>query len=252
MTSIVILAGGRGKRMGGNGPKVLQRIDGHTLVEHLLEAVEASGVCVKPVMVVGFGADQIRAVIGPRAEYVNQEPQLGTGHAVGFARSLLEGKADSVMVLYGDHPFVSTGTIRKLDLLHTTESKVVTMMTVHVEDFTAWRLPFYDFGRIIRDAMGRIVRIVEKKDATPAPLEIREVNPALYCFQAAWLWEHLPLLKNDNAQNEFLLTDLISMAITEGREIASVEIDPFECLGVNTPEHLAMAQQIAHEGVGAH
>lgn len=249
MTAIVILAGGRGRRMGGNGPKVLQRIDGHTLVEHLLEAVEESDVCVKPVMVVGFGADQIRAVVGSRAEYVTQEPQLGTGHAVGFSRELLEGRADQIMVLYGDHPFVSAGTIRKLDLFHATEGKVLTMMTVHVEDFSAWRAPFYDFGRIARDDAGRIARIVEKKDATPEQLEIREVNPALYCFQAAWLWEHLPRLQNDNAQGEFLLTDLVAMAIEEGQEIASVEIDPFECLGVNTPEHLAMAEQIAHEGV---
>ncbi|MDO8435138.1 MAG: NTP transferase domain-containing protein [bacterium] len=248
MTAIVILAGGRGKRMGGDRPKVLQRIDGHTLVEHLLEAVEESDVCVKPVIVVGFGADQIRDVVGSRAEYVTQEPQLGTGHAVGFARELLEGRADQVMVLYGDNPFVSAGTIRKLDLLHSTEGRVLTMMTVHVEDFSAWRAPFSDFGRIIRDTAGRVVRIVEKKDATPEQLEIRELNPALYCFKAAWLWEHLPRLTNDNAQGEFLLTDLVGMAITEGQDIASVEIDPFECLGINTPEHLAMAEQIAHEG----
>lgn len=246
MTSIIILAAGKSRRMGGNGPKVLQRIGDHTLIEHLLEGVEGSRICKKPIMVVGYGADQIKEVVGQRCEYVFQEGQLGTGHAVSCAREALEGKADNVMILYGDHPFLSSSTIRKLNLLHEKEGCVLSMMTLCVMNFDDWRAPFADFGRVIRDESGRIIEIVEKKDATEGQLKIREGNPSFFCFKADWLWKNIDLLENNNAQKEYYLTDLVGLAIKQGHEIASVGIDPFECLGVNTPEHLEIARRLAH------
>ena len=118
------------------------------------------------------------------------------------------------------------------------------MMTTTVQDFEDWRRPFYDFGRIVRNAGGEVVGIVEKKDATPEQLSIKELNPALFCFDAQWLWKYLPNIQNKNAQGEYYLTDLIHMAIGDGFRIASMNIDPLESIGVNTPEHLALAERL--------
>lgn len=226
-------------------PKVLAPLKGKPIIQYLLDAVQASGVDERPVIVVGQGADLVKKMLCEGYEYVFQNVQLGTGHALKITRPLLQGKAESIIVLYGDHPFVHPATIKKLRFLHERENRVMTMMTTTVENFQDWRKPFYDFGRVLRNAGGEVVRIVERKDATEEQLKIREVNPSLFCFQSEWLWPSLEKLKNENAQKEYYLTDLVRIAIDEGERVASMDIDPLESIGVNTPEHLELAMKVA-------
>ncbi len=244
-TRIVILAAGKGKRMVSELPKVLIPLRGKPILIRLLESVRASGVDPQPVVVVGRdNGEAIKAAAGPDYEYVVQEEQLGTGHAVQAAEPLLKGQAGAVMVLYGDHPLLSAATIRALDEAHRRSGAVLTMMTTSVESFDDWQAVFKDFGRVIRDAGGKIARIVERKDASPEELQIREVNPSFFCFDVGWLWENLGKLKNNNNQHEFYLTDLVKMAMDEGHPIDSIQVGAGESIGVNTPEQLDIVKRL--------
>lgn len=247
-TRIVILAAGKGTRMnGGIIPKVLVPFEGKPMIRRLLDAVRSSGVDARPVIVTGHQAGLVEKTLGNDYEYVRQDEQLGTGHAVQCAEKVLAGKTDQIIVLYGDHPFVKPATIRDLRALREQERCPLSMMTVTVEDFGDWRAPFADFSRIIRDSRGRIAADVQVKDATPDQLAIREVNPAFFCFDAAWLWPHLKLLKNNNAKNEYYLTDLIDIAIREGACIASMAINAHESMGLNTPAHVDIVKNLIPE-----
>ena len=245
-TRIVILAAGKGKRMGIDIPKVLVPLHGEPVLYHILRSVAAAGIDPFPIVVVGENKPLVEASLvagGFTAEYAVQEEQLGTGHAVRSAERAAQG-ADAVVVLYGDHPFVSPMTIQKMVSIHTAQKATLTLATLIVPDFERWRVSFADFGRIIRNADGAIERIVEKKDGTPAELAVRELNPAYFCFDSAWLWQSLAKLKNENAQGEYYLTDLVKLAMTEGVTISSFRIDPKEGAGINTQEHLLAAEII--------
>ncbi len=244
-TRVVVLAAGKGTRMQSDIPKALVPLNGRPMIQHLLDAIRASGADPRPVLIVGHYADVLRSTLGDDYDYVYQKEQLGTGHAVQCAEPLLAGKTDTVIVLYGDHPFVRSGTIAKLKALHEREGCVLSLMTATVEDFKEWRIPFADFARIVRDARGKIVSVVEAKDATPAEREIKEVNPAFFAFKADWLWKNLKKLRNDNAKGEYYLTDLVQIAVAKGACVASLPISPQESIGVNTPEHLNAAAIIA-------
>ena len=243
-TRVIVLAAGRGTRMQSEIPKVLVRLNGQSMIHHLLDAIRASGVDVRPVLVVGHDADLLQSSLGTGYEYVHQKEQLGTGHAVQCAEPLLSGRAKNVIVLYGDHPFVRPETIADLYALHERQGRVLSMMTTTVEDFEGWRAPFADFGRVIRDASGAIMEIVEAKDATGDQRLIREVNPSFFCFNAPWLWDNLKQVNNHNAKREYYLTDLVRIAIDQGERIASMDINPLESIGINTPVHLELARQL--------
>ena len=116
------------------------------------------------------------------------------------------------------------------------------MATVRLEDFRDWRINFVNFSRIIRDKDGKIIGDVQWKDATDAQIKIKEVNPCYFCFEAKWLWKNLEHLKNENAQKEYYLTDLIKIAVEEGEEIESIEIAPHEALGANTERELEILE----------
>lgn len=245
-TRVVILAAGKGKRMGIEIPKVLVLLRGEPVLFHLLRSVADAGIDARPIVVVGENRPLIEAELargGFAVEYVVQDGQLGTGHAVRAAEETAKG-AGSVIVLYGDHPFVSSATIRDIASLHEEENATLTLATLVVPDFEGWRVSFADFGRIIRGADGRIERIVEKKDASEQELAVRELNPAYFCFDASWLWQSLWKLKNGNAQGEYYLTDLVKFAMTDGVKIASLRINPKEGAGINTQAHLAAAETI--------
>ena len=128
--------------------------------------------------------------------------------------------------------------------LHEKEQPEITMATTTVRDFEDWRKSLYDFGRIVRDEAGNIQKIVEKKDATPEELAIRELNPSFFCFRAEWLWENLKKIGNQNAQKEYYLTDLVHIAIRDGKKVFTVDVDPLETVGVNTREHLEMVRKL--------
>lgn len=243
-TQIIVLAAGKGKRMNSELPKVLVPLKGKPLVKHLLEAIEQSGVCAKPVLVVGQKKEMVIAELGDTCNYAVQDEQLGTGHAVNCAREKAID-ADQIIVLYGDHPYVSPTTIVNLTNSNQQAGSMITIATAIVPDFADWRAGFFDFGRIVRDDTGAIVKIVEKKDSTESELQIKEINPAYFCFNAKWLWEHLPILKNNNAQGEYYLTDLIALAQNQNHPINSISIEPHEALGVNTAEQLERLEKIA-------
>jgi bifunctional UDP-N-acetylglucosamine pyrophosphorylase/glucosamine-1-phosphate N-acetyltransferase len=242
---VVILAAGKGKRMNQPDlPKVLVPFAGKPMIRHVVEAVAASGVCARPVIVVGQKAEMVEQELGAEYAYAHQAEQLGTGHAVATAQSVVPVSTKTVLVLYGDHPMIQGTTIRQLVEAHEQSGSVVTMATFTVPDFNEWRAGFYDFGRVLRDANGAITGSVEKKDATPEQLAITELNPCYFCFSAPWLWEHLAKLKNANAQQEYYLTDVVAMAVAEGKVIGSVTIEPKEALGVNTVEQLDLLHQL--------
>ncbi len=271
-TRIVILAAGRGTRMnpvrnnpdfsrdavapmaerishGVNTdlPKVLIPFEGKPMIMHLLDAVRSSGVDARPVIVTGYQAELVEKTLGDGYDYVRQDEQLGTGHAVACAEKLLAGKTDQVIVLYGDHPFIKASTIMNFRALHERARCPLSLMAVRVDDFDDWRLTFADFGRVVRDASDKISSIVEAKDATAEERAIREIIPGFFCFDAGWLWQHLRVLTNHNAKKEYYLTDLVGVAVREGACVAPLDISPTESIGINTPEHLKLARQLSKE-----
>ncbi|MBI5466510.1 MAG: NTP transferase domain-containing protein [Candidatus Kerfeldbacteria bacterium] len=238
---IIVLAAGHGKRMGnGELPKVLVLFKDKPLVHYVMEAIAASRIDVRPIVVVGQKSEQVKAALGSDYIYVLQTEQRGTGHAVAAAESVLKGKAETVMVLYGDQPLITPITIKKMAQTHIVSGSTVTMATVLVPDFGDWRQGFYDFGRVIRDKAGKVVAIVEKKDATLEQLDTKEVNPSYFCFKAQWLWQNLEKLSNNNSQREYYLTDLVGLACQQGEPITTVMVELREALGVNTPEQLVL------------
>ena len=240
---VVILAAGHGTRMKSELPKVMHELDGKPLVGHVVENARAAGIVQKPVVVVSPTSNLVRAYFGDTVAYAIQEKQLGTGHATAAASSSVPTDVEHVVVLYGDMPFLRSDSIARLVRRHIERVNTLTMMTVTVPNFEMPYVPFFNFGRVIRDKQGQIVDSIEKKDATPEQVAITEVNPCYYCFRTDWLWEHVEKLKNDNVQNEYYLTDLVRMAIQEGARISSVATDPHEALGINSQEDLALAQK---------
>lgn len=224
--------------LGNSLPKVLQPLRGAPLVSHLIHSVEDAPVQWPPIIVVGYKGEMVQAALGAEFKYVVQKEQLGTGHAAAQARATLEGKAEHVLVLYGDHPHIPLAVVKKIIATHKKQNNTITLATTTGSDFNEWREQLKYYGRVIRDGAGAIVKIVEFKDASAAEREILEVSPSYFCFRAEWLWGHVDKLKNDNAQKEYYLTDLLGMAIDEGERVESVPIDPMVALGANTAEEL--------------
>ncbi|OHA26796.1 MAG: hypothetical protein A3C06_01510 [Candidatus Taylorbacteria bacterium RIFCSPHIGHO2_02_FULL_46_13] len=244
---LIILAAGKGKRMNSELPKVLLPLAGKPLLLHLLEAIKTSGLSKPIILVVGVASEDVKKIAGPEYQYVLQKEQLGTGHAVQCAESSLKDRAEHIMVLYGDHPLVDAETIRHIAQSHLSHHNPVTMATVQVDNFDGKNENFKDYGRILRDKNGKIDRIVERKDATPEELNVTEVNPSYFCFNATWLWKNLKHLTQENAQHEYYLTSLPQMAHQNGENITTISINPITALGANTPEQLAILEQTIRE-----
>lgn len=240
--SVVILAAGDGKRMQSATPKVMSLLHGRPLIDYVVGAVEASGVCEKPVVVVSKKHRLVQDYLGNRASYSIQEEQLGTGHAVTVAEPTLKSVHD-VMVLYGDMPFLKPGSIKRLSAEHQQQGNVLTLVTVTVPNFANEYLPFRSFARLVRDQTGQVRRSVEVKDANEQELELTELNPCYYCFRADWLWPHVHKLENNNAQKEYYLTDLVQVAIDQREKISSIAIDSKEAIGINTKDDLELANK---------
>lgn len=243
-TRIVVLAAGKGKRMGKAIPKPLVEIAGRPMVEHLVDSIIDSEIDTHPILVIA--PDNIQAfrdVLGDKCEYVIQQDQLGTGDAVRAAQDAFVD-SDCVMVFYGDHPFLTAERMQELHDLHEDNETVISMVTTTVPSFEDQYEGLARWGRIIRDEIKRVVAIREAKDATENELEIKELNPALFAFNTEWLMNHLPRLSNKNASGEYYLTDLIEMAIDEGEEIATIPAEILEVIGINTEEELKRAQEL--------
>jgi bifunctional UDP-N-acetylglucosamine pyrophosphorylase/glucosamine-1-phosphate N-acetyltransferase len=244
-TRIVILAAGKGTRMKSELPKVLETVKGKVMIGYLLESIAKSGINSRPVIVVGYEKEKVIKTLGTNYDYVVQEKQLGTGHAVVMTQQILEGNADNILVLYGDHPIISPETIKKLENIHLKSDSKITMATFTVPDFEDWRTVFYkNFSRIIRNEGGNIIKDVQFKDATEEEKKIKELNPCYFCFDAKWLWKNLKKLNTDNAQKEYYLTDLVKIAMKEKEKIQSINIDPREALGINSREELERLEDL--------
>lgn len=241
-THVLILAGGKGSRMKSDLPKVLHPVKGIPIIHRLLSAVTA--VCERPTLIVGHQKDDVIAATDGKYHYVEQREQLGTGHAVMCAKDELRNAGiKALVVLPGDHPLVSEATVRKLVENHLASDAVVSLGTALVDRDDPRLLIFNNFGRIVRDAVGKVERIVEFKDATEDERNLNEFNLSYYCFDADWLWENLDKLGNANASKEYYLTDMIGIAKAQGRHVDSYAITNIpECLGVNTPEQLKMVE----------
>jgi bifunctional UDP-N-acetylglucosamine pyrophosphorylase / glucosamine-1-phosphate N-acetyltransferase len=237
----IVLAAGQGTRMRSAIPKVLHNLLGRPLASYSIEAArDASGT--KPILVIGHGQDEVRQVFGDRAEYIIQEPQLGTGHAVLQAKAVLEGKSDLVLVTYADMPLVTATTLRELIDAQRAHAGPVTMLTVIAEDPRG-------FGRVIRNEQGHVLEVVEEAQATPEQLEIQELNSGVYCFESAWLWKALEEIQL-SPKGEYYLTDLIGIATAQGHPVqAFISKDNEEVIGINTRVHLAEATGILRKRI---
>lgn len=229
MLNIVILAAGMGKRMKSNLPKVLHEIAGRTMLSHLLDAAEnlqADTVTV----VVGHGADRVKAAFEQQSglQFALQQPQLGTGHAVMQALPYLQSRVtddDVTLILYGDVPLVQPETLKRL---LQARGQGLAILTETLSDPTG-------YGRIVRDAHGKVCAIVEHKDATDAERQIKEVNTGMMAAPTEALKRWLANLKNENAQGEYYLTDVIGMAVSEGMTVSTAQpAAAYETLGVNS------------------
>jgi len=239
--SAIILAAGKGTRMQSDLPKVMHPALGRPMVEWVVDAARAVG-CAPVVLVVGHGADVVRANFAGDGgiEFVTQMPQLGTGHAVDMARPLAEAGAlgDDVLVLCGDGPLIRPETLRTLLATHRESGAAATLATAVIPD------P-HGYGRIERDAHGRFARIVEQKDATPAQLALREVNPSYYCFRTRELFDALRRVTNQNASGEYYITDVFELLLRDGHRVSVVDaVPPEDVLSVNTPAQLAEVSAI--------
>lgn len=235
MLAAVILAAGQGKRMKSDIPKVLHSLCGRPMIHYVLEAVEGVGPSLV-VVVVGFGGDMVARVVEGRAQVVYQKEQLGTAHALLQAAPLLAGFDGHILVTCGDTPLLTAATLKRLVETHLSGGASATLLTACLDDPTG-------YGRVVRDEAGRVRKVVEQKDATPAELAIKEVNTGVYCFAAAGLFETLAALGRENAQGEYYLTDVVENYVSRGLTVAAVAAeDPREVEGVNDRVQLARAE----------
>ena len=229
--------------MGGDGPKALVEIHGKPIIEHLLNGTRDA--CAHPTVVVGHKGDEIITRIGDRCDYVFQGEQLGTAHAVMSARELLAPRKEisSVLVLYGDHPLVTARTALELNELREKNNAAIAMATVQVPAFEDDFVIFRDWGRVVREKNGAVVKVVEVKDATDEEKKITEVSPSFFCFDPAWLWSNLNLVKRDNVKKEYYLTDMVNIAIEQNKNVVTVPVRPIEAMGANTPHEIAIVSK---------
>ena len=231
----VVLAAGKGKRMISNLPKVLHRICGRPMIAYVLDTLAEVGI-VSPIVVIGHEGDQVRQAVGDGVRYVVQTEQLGTGHAAMQALPLLEGHAGTVLLLYGDAPFLRAETIETLLSHHRAQGAAATVLTDLREEPAG-------YGRVIRDGSGNVRRIVEDADASAAEREIREINAGTYAFDAPVLREALHAIRPANTQGEYYLTDVIELLLQRDRTVAAVVVgDSLEASGINSRRELAAAE----------
>ncbi len=239
----LILAAGRSTRMKSKLPKALHPLLGKPLLRHAAEAAREAGAA-RVVLVVGHGADQVREAMGADYEYVLQAEQHGTGHAVQMAEGLLADWDGPVLVLPGDAPLIAPFLLQSLLDAHEKSQAAATLLTAVLDDGAA-------YGRVVRDpATGRVQRIVEARDATPAQLALTEIGTSVYAFRPGPLFQALRALTPQNAQGEYYLTDVIALLAAEGHLIeAVVSPDPDIVRGVNTRLELVELAQILQQRI---
>jgi bifunctional UDP-N-acetylglucosamine pyrophosphorylase / glucosamine-1-phosphate N-acetyltransferase len=227
----IILAAGKGTRMKSGLHKVLHPIAGRPMLMHLMASVDALSPA-KKVVVVGSGKEQLETALAGTADLAVQEPQLGTGHAVQMAEAALAGFDGDVLILYGDVPFVPTATMEAMIArLNDDDAPAVVVLAFLPDDPTG-------YGRVIVEG-GRIVKMVEQKDASAAEKAVKLSNSGLMAVKARDLFALLARVTDDNAQKEYYLTDIVNIANADGRACVAVTTDPFDVAGINSRAQLA-------------
>jgi bifunctional UDP-N-acetylglucosamine pyrophosphorylase/glucosamine-1-phosphate N-acetyltransferase len=232
--AVVVLAAGKGTRMKSRRAKVLHEICGLPMLGYIQRVAEQVSAA-RLIVVVGRDADEVREAYGEHAEFVLQAEQLGTGHAVKLTEPTLRDFRGDIMVLYGDTPLLRASTLERMRALKRETGADLVMLTASGE------IP----GRVVRDAEGRVERIIEAQDATPEELAIEERNTGVYLVSSSLLWTGLANIKSHNRQGELYLTDVVGYAVQEGYRVEALWLeDAGECLGVNDREELAEAARI--------
>ena len=233
--NIVILAAGMGKRMNSDLPKVLHPLAGKSLLGHVVDTARTLDPQ-RLVVVYGHGGEQVQAAFAGQTDvqWALQSPQLGTGHAVAQAVPMLVDDVPT-LILYGDVPLVKASTLQRL--AEAAKGGKLALLSQHVADPTG-------YGRVVRDAAGNVSRIVEQKDADAETLKINEVNTGILVCPTRPLKRWLTALKNDNAQGEYYLTDVIAAAVADGTGVVTAHPDAeWETLGVNSKTQLAFLER---------
>ncbi|GFR38407.1 bifunctional protein GlmU [Insulibacter thermoxylanivorax] len=238
----IVLAAGQGKRMKSKLYKVLHEVCGKPMVGHVTDALAEAGIQ-QTYVVVGHGAEAVQQYLGERVQYVMQQEQLGTGHAVLQAAPLLAEQAGTTVIVCGDTPLIRGETIRRMVELHEESGAAATIMTAVIEDPTG-------YGRIIRGADGSVARIVEHKDCDEEEAAVREINAGTYVFDNRKLFAALSQVTNDNAQGEYYLTDVFRILSGEQERIIAYPIEDItETIGVNDRIALAEAERHMRERI---
>lgn len=237
----IVLAAGQGKRMKSDLPKVLHPLKGRPLLAWVIDTAREAG-AERIVAIVGHGKAQVEAALPPGVESAEQAERLGTGHAARCAEAKLKGYAGPVVVLSGDVPLLPARDLKALLARQAKTNAAAVVLTARVDGEHA-------YGRIVRDGGGKFLRIVEHKDASAGERRIAEINTGTYAFGPGKLFPALAALKNENAQGEYYLTDTIAHFVSQGQTVEAMEApDARACMGINTPEELAAAEEIVAQG----
>ena len=233
----LILAAGKGTRMKSNLAKVLHVLESKSLLHYCLQSAHSAG-AEKIVVIVGYQKDKVRQEFSQSGcIFVEQKSLLGTGHAVLQAKEVLAGYSGKTVILCGDVPLLKPSTIQSLIENHITTGAAITVLTTTPPDARG-------YGRIIKDADGKIAKIVEERDATAAEKKVGEINTGIYCADTSLLFEALGKVKNNNDQKEYYLTDIVEIACREGRIVKPhIATDYIEVMGINTPDELSRAEK---------
>lgn len=233
----VILAAGKGTRMRSKLPKVLHKVGGKAMLQHVLDAADAAG-AVEKIVIVGHGAELVESMVGEQGKIVLQAEQLGTGHAVMQTKDALAGFTGTAMILCGDTPLLDGEELKKFYEAHVQSGAAATVLTAFMDN------PF-GYGRIVRDADGNVQGIVEEKDADAQQKLIKEINTGIYCLECPLMFDVLATLTCDNAQGEYYLTDVLTKLNEAGKKVGGVVTEDSDMvMGINSRRQLAEAESV--------